>query len=91
MTARDVHYVQRPAKNISRKMLCETLRRIEPFAPLTEYHYVGFGSAYFADFVLLHRALAVRNMTSIERDTFNKDRYDNNKPFRCITVTKERK
>lgn len=79
---RKVDYSLRPAKHAERKMLVEIMRRMAVFQPIEEYVYVGFGSVWFSDFVLFHRALGIRNMISIEHSTGAKDRIEANKPFR---------
>jgi hypothetical protein len=81
-----IHYGLRPAKNVQRKMLVETLRRLSEFGPVESYRYVGFGSTYFSDFSLFHKALGIRNMISIERDVSNRERFEFNRPFNCIRM-----
>lgn len=83
---RKINYSLRPAKNIERKMMVDVLRRLRAFAPLTEYRYVGLGSTYFSDFALFHKALDVRDMTSIEEDEQNAERFEFNTPFGCVTM-----
>jgi hypothetical protein len=55
-------------------------------APVEDYQYVGFGALEFVDFQLMHRALNINAMTSIEADTSSIDRYIFNRPFRTIQV-----
>ena len=81
-----INYRLRPAKAVERKMLCEALRRLSAFGDIAKYRYVGFGSAYFTDFVLFHRALGIASMVSIEHDTDNEARFEFNKPFGCVTM-----
>lgn len=82
-----IDYRLRPAKQIERKMLCEALWHLAPFADLKTYRYVGFGSYYFADFSMFHKQLGVSDMTSIEGDRrIKKQRFLDNRPFNCIHV-----
>jgi len=81
-----VNYSLRPAKAAERKMLCEIIRRLEPFNRVETYRYVGFGSIYFADFHLFHQNLGISDMVSIEKDEVNKPRFEFNKPFRCVEL-----
>ncbi len=81
-----INYAVRPAKAIERKMLCETFRRLTEFESLDSFRYVGFGSTYFSDFELFHRALGISNMVSIEKDVANAERFEFNRPFRCIEM-----
>jgi len=81
-----INYALRPAKAIERKMLCETFRKLTEFGSLDSFRYVGFGSTYFSDFELFHRALGIRAMVSIEKDAANAQRFEFNRPFRCIEM-----
>ena len=85
-TYRTINYSLRPAKAIERKMLCEAFRRIHQFGRVEDYRYVGFGSIYFSDFSLFHRALGIDDMISIEEDVYARDCFEFNKPFSCIEL-----
>lgn len=76
-----IDYSIRPAKYAERRMLRDIFRRVAPFAPPETYIYVGFGSVWFADFTLFHRALGMRNMISIECKTKVFDRIRDNAPY----------
>ncbi|MDD5544879.1 MAG: hypothetical protein PHX83_17060 [Acidobacteriia bacterium] len=79
---RRIDYSLRPAKHAERRMLCDLFRRLRPFGRIEEYVYVGFGSVWFSDFVLFHRALGIKKMISIEQTVSARDRIEENKPFR---------
>lgn len=79
-----INYRIRPAKSIERKMLCDTFRRLNEFALVESYRYVGFGSTFFSDFILFHKTLGIENMISIEKDESKKERFEFNVPFRCV-------
>lgn len=81
-----VDYALRPAKNIERKMMCEAFRRLDRFSDLKHYRYVGFGSTYFSDFLLLHRALGLEHMISIEHHIEYQERFEFNRPFDCVRM-----
>lgn len=83
---RDINYSLRPAKAVERKMLCDTIRRLHPFGKIESYCYVGFGSLYFSDFHLFHRALGLHKMLSIEKDAYAKESFEFNKPYRCVDL-----
>lgn len=83
---REINYGLRAAKCIERKMLCEAFRRLSNFHSLDRYRYVGFGSTYFSDFVLIHKSLGITDMVSIEMDTMHMERFKFNKPYRCIKM-----
>lgn len=78
---RRIDYSLRPAKHAERRMLCDVFRRLSHFQPVETYRYVGFGSVWFSDFVLFHRALGVRDMLSIEQAVQSRPRFEANKPF----------
>jgi hypothetical protein len=81
-----INYSIRPAKCIERKMLCDTFRKLSIFAKVETYGYVGFGSTFFSDFSLFHRALNITNMISIEKDEEKQGRFLFNKPYKCINI-----
>jgi len=81
-----INYRIRPAKNVQRKMLVECVRRLTEFGGLETYQYVGFGSTYFSDFSLFHKALGINRMISIEKDIKNQGRFRFNRPFSCIKL-----
>ena len=81
-----IDYRIRPSKNIERKLLCESFRKLSPFSDINDYQYVGFGSVYFSDFILFHKDLGIKKMISVEKDTQNEARFINNIPFKCIDL-----
>ena len=81
-----INYALRPAKQIERKMICETIRRLSVFASTESYRYVGFGSINFSDFALFHRRLNMSNLIGIEKDDDKSSRFEFNKPFDCIEI-----
>ncbi len=83
---RKINYVLRPAKSVERKMLCEAFRYLSSFQSIEEYQYIGFGSTYFSDFYLFHKNLNLSVMYSIEKDTNSKERFEFNRPFKCVKI-----
>lgn len=85
---RKIDYRVRPAKSIERKMLADGLRRLAEFERLDSYRYIGFGSLYFTDFVLFHKALGFKSMQSIEneQDITKQKRFRYNVPYKCINM-----
>jgi hypothetical protein len=81
-----LYYYLRPAKSIERKMLCEALRRLLIFSDLTEYRYVGFGSTFFSDFMLIHKSLGINDLISIEKEEEDRRRFIFNRPYKCIKL-----
>lgn len=81
-----IDYNLRPAKQIERKMLCDAFRRLSVFEPIESYRYVGLGSFYFADFILIHKSLGLTDMISIEAETSKAARFRFNRPFGCVRL-----
>lgn len=75
----------RPAKQIQRLMAVDAMRRLGNFFPLSEYRYIGMGGYEFVDFDLVHRALGVHRMTSIESKV-TEERLKFNRPFPEIDI-----
>jgi hypothetical protein len=67
-------------------MFCEVFRRLIEFGRLDSYRYIGFGSTFFTDFSLFHKSLGISNCVSIEREEEDKDRFEFNKPYKCINI-----
>lgn len=82
--AERLNYSLRPNKNVERKLMAGVLQRLMPDIPVDEFRYVGMGSLWFVDFVLLHRLLGIRDMVSVERDLVDRARF--NQPYECIVV-----
>lgn len=84
-TYRDINYAIRPGKNIERKMILETIRRIAFITELDTYRYIGFGSTYFTDFELFHKELNLKNMISIESGS-PQERFKFNLPYSFVNL-----
>lgn len=82
---RDIDYRVRPAKHAERQMMVEAFRRLR-FGTVESYQYVGLGSVYFSDFVVVHRSLGISKLVSIERATHDRSRFEANKPFECVEM-----
>ena len=62
----NVNYNVRLKKQIERKIIVETLQKLNAIMDIPNYHYLGFGSIYFSDFILFHKYLNINRMTSID-------------------------
>lgn len=67
-------------------MLSEIFSRLKSFGDLPSYQYIGFGSIWFSDCVLFHKALGINDIYSIERETDHEARFLFNKPFGGINI-----
>jgi len=81
------NYAVRPSKQVERKLLIEALHYIGHNLdyPLREYRYLGFGSVYYTDFILLHKYLYLKDMLCIEGSDVPR-RMAFNKPYGFIRV-----
>ncbi|RWQ29892.1 O-methyltransferase [Mesorhizobium sp.] len=84
-----INYMLRPNKNVERKLIIASLQRLRAEFPISDYRYVGFGSMWFTDFVLMHKILGISDMVTIEREKSRRRRVEFNKPFACISVRME--
>ncbi len=81
-----INYELRPNKQVERKLVVDVLAQLGRTLDIQRYRYVGFGSMWFADFILLHKRLNLTKMISIEIDGARKDRAEFNKPYECVEV-----
>lgn len=80
-----INYYLRPNKQVERKIILEILQTvISILEPSTNYQYVGMGSFYFFDFILMHKFLKIDDLVSIENKTDVK-RFKFNLPYDFIT------
>lgn len=81
-----IDYSLRPAKFAERKMLCEFFSRLRVFGALESYRYIGFGSIWYTDCILFHRALGISDIISIESQIIHEERFRFNNPLRGISL-----
>lgn len=82
-----VNYSLRPCKQVERRMILHTLQLLsETMFPISEYTYIGFGSIFFYDFIMLHKLLGLNNLVSVENDTSIEKRVHYNRPFAGIDM-----
>ncbi len=81
-----IDYKIRPGKCAERKMLCDSWSLLGNLRPVSSYSYLGFGSTFFADFVLVHKNLGICDMVSMEKEVDDKERFEFNKPYNCIDI-----
>lgn len=81
-----IDYSLRPGKYAERKMLVEAFARLKSFGDLSSYQYIGFGSIWFSDCILIHKALGIGDLVSIEQEKDHEARFNFNKPFGGITL-----
>jgi hypothetical protein len=81
-----LNYLIRPTKQIERKLFIEAFHHLARGGfPISDYTYVGFGSVYYADFILFHKYLYMNKMICAEWSDIPK-RMRFNKPYDFITL-----
>lgn len=83
---RTVNYALRPHKNIERKLIAELLLGLSRRFDIADYRYIGLGSMWFSDFIILHRLTGIKDMISIEGAAGYGDRARFNAPFRVKVI-----
>ena len=80
------NYLLRPSKQVERKLFIETLQRLLAGGfSIYDYTYLGFGSVYYADFILFHKYLNIKNMICAESENIPK-RMNFNRPYEFIDL-----
>jgi hypothetical protein len=67
-------------------MVFDCLERLDHVMPLADSLYIGFGSIWFTDFVMVHRRLGVCDMISMENKPIGAIRAKYNAPFKTVKV-----
>ncbi len=81
-----LNYLLRPSKQVERKLFIETFHSLAMGGfRIKDYTYVGFGSIYYADFILFHKYLYITKMVCVEQAKIPK-RMQFNLPFRFIQL-----
>lgn len=83
-----VNYSIRPNKTVERKLVFSGLVEVSAVLDIPSYKFVGMGSLWFVDFLLAHRVLSIKSMTSIEQSELGYKRALYNCPLSCISVLK---
>lgn len=79
-------YELRPAKQIERKLIIETLNELRMLNyPISKYRYIGMPSITYYDFILFHKYLYIEDMIWFESRDIPK-RMDFNKPYDFIKI-----
>jgi len=86
-TFKKIDYRLRPAKHAERVMLIDLFKRMR-FAPIETYRYIGFGSVAFVDFRMVHKALGIKDLISIEATEAEEEqtRFNHNNPYAGLTL-----
>ncbi|MDP3115380.1 MAG: hypothetical protein Q8M98_11525 [Candidatus Cloacimonadaceae bacterium] len=77
-----INYCLRPNKQVERKIIIDILHNIG--LPISKYHYIGMGSIYYYDFIMMHKMLGIKKLTSLD-DSKQTSRLKFNCPYDYIT------
>lgn len=81
-----VNYLMRPSKQLERKLFVEVLHRLgHEGYPICDYTYLGLGSVYYADFIMLYKYLYIDKMICVEAGPIPK-RMEFNLPFDSVKL-----
>lgn len=83
-----INYYYRPNKQVERKIIIDILQGYRSLVNIENYRYIGMGSIYFYDFILLHKNIGIKDLISIENSTSTK-RFNFNKPYDFIDFINE--
>jgi hypothetical protein len=82
-----LQYDSRPAKQVERRMMLDAFQILLSVGfPIRDYKYLGMGSVFFWDYLLFHKLLGLKSLTSVEIDDSITRRVAFNRPFRTISV-----
>lgn len=81
-----INYLIRPAKQVERKLIIETLRTLNRSYKIEEYIYVGMGSLFYVDYKMFHKYLGIKSMISFEKEEEKIKRFQFNKPYDFIDL-----
>lgn len=81
-----VNYSLRPSKNIQRQLVFGGVRHLQSHMDMDRLVYVGFGSIWFSDFLIAHKALGINDMVSIEAHEIGYKRARFNVPYATVEV-----
>lgn len=81
-----IPYHLRQNKTIERSLFIDLLSRVARYRNISDYTYIGFGGPFLEDFKLLHSALRIEKMVSIEGNKNVASRQNFNLPLSCIEI-----
>lgn len=81
-----INYSLRPSKIIQRQLVFSAVRHLQAHLDMDHLVYVGFGSIWFSDFSLAHKALNIQDMISIEAHEVGYKRARFNSPYATVQV-----
>ncbi|MEX0598033.1 MAG: O-methyltransferase, partial [Candidatus Paceibacterota bacterium] len=86
--SRGINYYLRPNKQVERKIILDILQKCRRVVNMRKYCYLGMGSIYYYDFILMHKIFGIEKLISIDSKA-TKKRFLFNKPFNFIKFYNE--
>ncbi|CAI1870734.1 Uncharacterised protein [Serratia quinivorans] len=84
----NIPYHLRHNKAIERNLFVDLLFKINKEINISEYTYVSFGGPYLEDFKIIHNAIKIKKMISLEQEINTHNRQQFNMPLSCISIGK---
>jgi hypothetical protein len=83
-----INYSLRPNKSVERKLIARVLNAIgkSPRFDWRDYRYLGLGSMWFVDFIMMHKNIGITDLVTIEREESRAKRTSFNAPYSCVEV-----
>lgn len=81
-----INYSLRPSKSIQRQIVFDGIRDLQAHLDLERLVYIGFGSIWFTDFVIAHKALKIDDMVSMEANDVGYSRAVFNSPYATVRI-----
>ncbi len=85
-SAEKINYLVRPAKQVERKLIIETLHSLNKVYNIKGYEYVGMGSLFYVDYKMFHKYLGIKLMISFEKEEDKIERFNFNRPYDFIKL-----
>ncbi|MEZ7215361.1 O-methyltransferase [Klebsiella spallanzanii] len=81
-----IPYHLRHNKAVERNLFIDLLSKINNCRNISDYVYVGFGGPFLEDFKIMHTALKIKKMKSLEliENTHNRQKF--NMPVACVDI-----
>lgn len=83
-----INYSLRPNKSVERKLIARVLNAIgkNPRFDWREYRYLGLGSMWFVDFIMMHKSIGINDLVTIEKESSRTKRVGFNAPYSCVEI-----
>ncbi|MDN0113189.1 O-methyltransferase [Yersinia intermedia] len=84
-----IPYHLRHNKAVDRNLFVDLLTKVNNYKNISDYTYISFGGPYLEDFKIIHSALKIRKLVSLELDENTHKRQKFNMPLSCVDIGKK--